>query len=116
MLVMMQWLSMTASQDLKHIGVPDANKLLLEYGLGGAAKDLEIGRAAAEAHKDSIRELIDVKLGPAQLNILCLSLGGGSGAGSCETLVEVLTETGKPLVVITVLPMDTKILKPKIMR
>ena len=39
---------------------------------------------------------------------MCLSLGGGSGAGSCETLVDLLSETGKPLVVITVLPMDTE--------
>ena len=27
------------------------NKLLMEYGLGGAAKEIEIGRAAAEAHR-----------------------------------------------------------------
>lgn len=98
----------TANQDLKHIDLPDSNKLFLQYGLGGAAKDLEIGKAAAEAHRGEIAELIDMKLSDAQLNILCLSLGGGSGAGSCETLVDILSETGKPLVVITVLPMETE--------
>ena len=47
-------------------------------------------------------------MGSAQVHVLCLSLGGGSGAGSCETLVDLLADTGKPLVVITVLPMDTE--------
>src|SRR5271170_7623203 len=36
----------TAQQDLKFIDIPESNKLLLEHGLGGAAKDLEIGKAA----------------------------------------------------------------------
>jgi cell division GTPase FtsZ len=98
----------TAMQDLKFIDIPDSNKLLLEYGLGGAAKEIEIGRAAAEAHRGSILDLVNDKLANSQVNLLCLSLGGGSGAGSCETLVDLLSELGKPLVVITVLPMDTE--------
>lgn len=98
----------TAIQDLKFIDIPDSNKLLLEYGLGGAAKEIEIGKAAAEAHRGEIEQLINEKLSDSQVNVLCLSLGGGSGAGSCETLVDVLSNTGKPLVVMTVLPMDTE--------
>lgn len=98
----------TAMQDLKYIDIPDSNKLLLEYGLGGAAKEMEIGKAAAEAHRGEINNLIADKLTHSQVNVLCLSLGGGSGAGSCETLVDILSSTGKPLVVITVLPMDTE--------
>lgn len=98
----------TAMQDLKHIELPDSNKLLLEYGLGGAAKEIEIGKAAAESHKGFIEDLVNSKLGHSQLNVLCLSLGGGSGAGSCETMVDILSATGKPLVVITVLPMDSE--------
>jgi cell division GTPase FtsZ len=98
----------TAMQDLKYIDVPDANKLLLEYGLGGAAKEIEIGKAAAEAHREEIIQLINDKIGNSQVNVLCLSLGGGSGAGSCETLVDILSEMGKPLVVMTILPMDTE--------
>lgn len=98
----------TALQDLKYIDVPDANKLLLQYGLGGAAKEIEIGKAAAESHREHIASLINEHLSSSQVNVLCLSLGGGSGAGSCETLVDILSETGKPLVVITVLPMDTE--------
>jgi len=98
----------TAMQDLKFINVPDSNKLLLQYGLGGAAKEMEIGRAAAESHRGEIMQLINDKLSDSQVNILCLSLGGGSGAGSCDTLVDLMSSLGKPLVVITVLPMDTE--------
>lgn len=98
----------TAMQDLKFIDIPDSNKLLLEFGLGGAAKEIEIGKAAAEAHRGEITQLLNEKLSDAQVNVLCLSLGGGSGAGSCETLVDLMSELGKPLVVMTVLPMDTE--------
>lgn len=98
----------TAMQDLKFIDVPDSNKLLLEYGLGGAAKETEIGKAAAEQHRGEIQQLIANKLANVQVNVLCLSLGGGSGAGSCDTLVDLLSATGKPLVVMTILPMDTE--------
>jgi len=98
----------TATQDLKFIDVPENNKLHLEFGLGGAAKELEIGKAAAEQHRDAIVQLVETKLPDSQINLLCLSLGGGSGAGSCETLVDILSSTGKPLCVITVLPMATE--------
>jgi cell division GTPase FtsZ len=98
----------TAMQDLKFIDIPDSNKLLLEYGVGGASKELSIGAAAAETHRGEISQLVSDKLSNSQVNVLCLSLGGGSGAGSCETLVDLLSETGKPLVVMTVLPMDTE--------
>jgi cell division GTPase FtsZ len=97
----------TAPQDLKFVEVPEENKFLLNYGMGGAAKDLEIGRAAAEENKEELSKFL-TKLDNVQVNLLCLSLGGGSGAGSCETLVELLSGTGKPLTVICVLPMQTE--------
>lgn len=98
----------TANQDLALLDLPESNKLLLKYGLGGAAKELEIGRLAAENYRDEILNMIDDKLANAEAFILCLSLGGGSGAGSCETLVSILTSIGKPVIVISVLPMDTE--------
>ena len=91
----------TAMQDLKHIDIPDSNKLLLEYGLGGAAKEVEIGKAAAESHRGEILQLVNDKLAGSQVNVLCLSLGGGSGAGSCETLVDLLSDIGKTLVAVS---------------
>ena len=97
----------TAPQDLEPIDIPEGNKYLLEYGIGGAAKDVQIGSAAAEQHRDGIRALIDKHLSEAQVFVLCFSLGGGSGAGSLETMVDILSGTGKPIVIITVLPMST---------
>lgn len=98
----------TAPQDLEHIKIPDSNKYLLEYSLGGAAKDLEIGREAAEQHKEEIYSLVAEKLEDAQVFILCTSLGGGSGAGSLPVMIDVLTTLGKPIVVMAVLPMSSE--------
>jgi cell division GTPase FtsZ len=103
----------TAMQDLKFIDIPDSNKLLLEHGVGGASKELESGKVAAENHRGEILQLVNEKLTSSQVNLLCFSLGGGSGAGSCETLVDVMSSLGKPLVVITVLPMDTEDVQTK---
>lgn len=96
----------TASVDLKSINIPDTNKLLLDFSIGGASRDLQIGLDAAEANRDKLVELVNSKLGDSQANILCTSLGGGSGSGSVPTLVSVLAEQGKPIVVIAVLPAD----------
>lgn len=105
----------TAAQDLKFVKLPDTNKLLLEAesGIGGAARELSIGEHAAQSHQDEIMELVHDKLGGCQVHLLCLSLGGGSGAGSCETLVDLLSSTGKPLMVLAVLPMHSEDVKLK---
>lgn len=97
----------TAQQDLEYIEMPDQNKLLLEYGLGGAGKELDIGFAAADAYRESINDLVRKRIGDAQLLLFCTSLGGGSGAGSAEVIVDILALLGKPIVVMTVLPMST---------
>jgi cell division GTPase FtsZ len=98
----------TAKQDLKFLDLPDTNKLLINDGIDGAAKELSIGRAAAESHRAEIETLINNKLGESQVHILCLALGGGSGAGSCEVMVDLLLQTGKPLIVMCILPMDSE--------
>ena len=97
----------TAKQDLSYINIPDDCKFLINYGLGGAAKDLSIGRDAAESVREELQEFFDSKISESEVNILCLSLGGGSGAGSCETMVDLLSQTGKPLIVMAALPMNT---------
>lgn len=95
----------TAMQDLEHINLPEDNKLFLEYGLGGASKELGIGQEAAETHRAKINELIHEKLGESQVFIFSTSLGGGSGAGSVETIIDILASYGAPVVVLTVLPL-----------
>jgi cell division GTPase FtsZ len=94
----------TAPQDLEDIKVPEQNKLLLDFGLGGAAKDLSIGYDAADAYRAAINQLVQTKLSDAQVFVFCTSLGGGSGAGSVEIIVDILAQIGKPVVVLTVLP------------
>ena len=102
----------TAQQDLEYIEIPEENKVLLEYGLGGASKDPQIGHEAAQMHKDLIKSTIKNRLDNAQVFVFCTSLGGGSGSGSIPTMIDVLSEigdeTGTPLVVITVLPMTNE--------
>lgn len=95
----------TATQDLAHIQVPEENKLLLKYGAGGAAKNMEIGREAAASHQDEIQALLADKLADADVFVLCFSLGGGSGAGSSEVILQCMATLGKPIVCICVLPM-----------
>jgi len=97
----------TAPQDLEGIDLPEDKKYLLEFGIGGAAKDVQIGHDAAEAHRDGINALVQKELDDAQVFVLCFSLGGGSGAGSFETMVDILSSTGRPIVIVTVLPMST---------
>lgn len=94
----------TAQQDLKNIELPEKNKLLLQHGLGGAGKELDIGHAAAESHVEEINTLVNAELGNCQLLVFCTSLGGGSGAGSSEVVVDILSQMECPVVVITVLP------------
>lgn len=97
----------TASQDLEFIKLPEDHKILLQYGLGGTSKDPELGKAAANAHRELIYEVINDKLDDVQVLLFCTSLGGGSGAGSSEVMLEIMSATGKPIVVITVLPLST---------
>lgn len=94
----------TAPQDLENIKIPEQQKLLLDFGLGGAAKDLSIGHDAADAYRAAINQLIQRHLGDAEMFIFCTSLGGGSGAGSVPVVVDILAQIGKPVAVLTVLP------------
>lgn len=98
----------TALQDLKTLDLDDSCKLLLEYGLGGSAKDRSIGLAASQMNATAIEELVNDKLQTSQVNILAISLGGGSGSGSCETIIEILSNVNKPIIVVAILPMDSE--------
>ena len=103
----------TATQDLAHIRLPEENKLFTDVSLQGAAKDLTRGEAAAQQYRDKIQELIYDKLSSAQVLILCSSSGGGSGAGSLPTLIDICNSTGKPIVLISILPMVSEDSKTK---
>lgn len=98
----------TAATDLEPIKIPDDNKYLFDYGLGGAGKDRTVGHQAAEVNKDMVRSAVLDKLDDCHVFVFCTSLGGGSGSGSIDTMIDVLTSLGKPVVVITVLPMTNE--------
>lgn len=103
----------TAETDLKSIEIPDSNKLLLNGTSGGAGKDRAIGASVAEANRGEILDMVNNRLKDAPMFVLCSSLGGGSGSGSLDTLISVLSEVGKPIVCYVVLPLDSEDLKTK---
>jgi cell division GTPase FtsZ len=98
----------TAMQDLKHIKIPERQKLFLDYALGGAAKDLETGKAAAEEYQDVILKTLESNFENDDVVMLCVSGGGGTGSGSAETMVNLISKLGKPLSVIYVLPLSSE--------
>ena len=63
----------TANQDLTGIKLPEANKLNFSGFLQGAAKELTLGHAAAEAHREKIFEMVSEKLADSQILLLATS-------------------------------------------
>jgi cell division GTPase FtsZ len=98
----------TAMQDLKHINIPESQKLFLDYALGGAAKDLETGQAAAEEYSDQIAKHLEDNFESCEILMLATSGGGGSGSGSAETMVNIMSQFGKPISVLFVLPLSSE--------
>lgn len=98
----------TALQDLKFIQVPERKKLFLEYGLGGAGKDLAIGEGAINEHKDTIVRFLETEVvADNDMLFLAISGGGGTGSGSVEPLLGILKGFDRPVGVVYVLPMNT---------
>lgn len=98
----------TALQDLKHIHIPEKQKLFLDYALGGAAKDLDTGRAAAEQYAEEVAQHIQNNLQDCDILLLAAAGGGGTGAGSAETMVNIMSQLGTPMVVLYVLPLSSE--------
>ena len=96
----------TARQDLELLELPADCKLHMNYsiGAGGSGKNLEVGRAAIEDSLPAVKSFIAEKLHDVDVYVAAFSLGGGSGAGSAEVLIDTLNEFGKPVVCICALP------------
>lgn len=103
----------TATQDLVHIQVPEDNKLFMDIGIQGAAKDMTRGEQAAEMYKEKITELVYDKLGSAEMFIVCSSTSGGSGAGALPVVIDAIQAAGKPVIVLGVLPMASDDVRSK---
>jgi len=99
----------TATQDLEFIELPENRKLFLPYALGGAGKELDNGRAAIEQNADAVTSKMGEIFGDDQeVFILAVSGGGGTGSGGAEAMVSLMSQMGKPVCVIYVLPMDSE--------
>jgi cell division GTPase FtsZ len=98
----------TAMQDLKPIQIPERQKLFLDYALGGSAKDLDTGAAAAEEYSEQILGMVQDNFADSEVLMLVTSGGGGTGSGSAETMVSILSQMDKPLTVVYVLPLASE--------
>lgn len=96
----------TARQDLELLSLPADNKFHMNYsiGPGGSGKNIEVGRAALEDSLGDVRVFMAEKLQDVDLYLATFSLGGGSGSGSAELLIELLNELGKPVICICAVP------------
>lgn len=98
----------TAMQDLKLVEVPDRFKIFLDSTLGGSAKDIGLGREAAEEYRDAISDMINENLGNCDVIMVIAAGGGGTGSGSIPVLCDIASKLGKPVVVKYVLPMASE--------
>lgn len=81
----------TAQHDLDGLkSIPEEQKLLFNTGtVGGAGKDIKKGKEVAEKHSQEILEKLQKIFGKVDRILVCASAGGGTGSGSCLTLVDV---------------------------
>lgn len=86
----------TASQDLAHIGLPEANKMC--FGDGGAGKDpAKAGKLIVE-RKEDVLDFMRRSFGPGfDRIVVCAGAGGGTGAGTAVHLVDTAIELQKAL-------------------
>lgn len=98
----------TARQDLDLLDIPDTQKIFLEAGIEGAAKDQSVGRDVAEVYRDTIASSVKRQLSNCRAFIVCTSLGGGTGSGSLPVIIDILNETNKPVLVLVLLPMTSE--------
>lgn len=81
----------TTDQDMTGLTVP--NKLVIGNNRGGAGKDPEQGRAAAEESFEDIMDLLMRSWGEhVDQMFVCVGGGGGSGTGSWPVIVRALKE------------------------
>ena len=80
----------TALHDLHHINVPDSQKLHIGDKQSGAGKNMEMGKLAAENHKQELyNKMLEVFGTNVDRIFVTVGAGGGTGGGSCETVINV---------------------------
>ena len=95
----------TAQVDLQYIRLPEDRKLAMSYGIGGAGKDINLGAEAFAKYENDVKALLDKTFGDnVDFLVACIGGGGGTGSGSAEGLVKLLSTYGLPVGVIFTLP------------
>lgn len=80
----------TTGQDLAAINIPEANKLVMDIGSGGAGKDPTKGETAAKKYYEDIYDLMRRCFGKKfDRIIVCIGAGGGTGSGSSNILIDI---------------------------
>jgi cell division GTPase FtsZ len=107
----------TSDEDLDGLSLPKDNQL--DLGGGGAGKDPEIARGAADGRDEDIYDLYKRTLGTEiDYALVCIGAGGGTGAGGYKKCLEVLRryldENNRPIRVgiVVALPRDSEGQKP----
>jgi cell division GTPase FtsZ len=88
----------TTDQDLKGINIPDENKFIMDVGEGGAGKDPAKGKNAAETYYEDLYDLMRRCFGKNFDRIfVCAGSGGGTGTGSCDTIIKIAHDIAENL-------------------
>jgi len=77
----------TAKHDLHHIDVPEDQKFHMAIDTAGAGKNMDTGSGAAKQHEQEIYNSMLKIFGKTDRILVTVGAGGGTGGGSCETLV-----------------------------
>lgn len=98
----------TAKQDLAFVELPESHKLFMDYALGGAGKDMNVGSSAIEAYKTEVMALVRKCLSDAETIVVCVGGGGGTGSGGAEYLIKLVSGMGVPVMVLYTLPQESE--------
>lgn len=86
----------TTGQDLAAINIPEANKLVMDVGTGGAGKDPIKGEGAAKKYYEDIYDLMRRCFGKKfDRIIVCIGAGGGTGSGSSNIIIDIAHDIAK---------------------
>jgi len=79
----------TSLHDLQHVALPEEQKLHMDNDKSGAGKNMQNGTAAAKEYTQQVYDLMLKTFGKTERIYVTVGAGGGTGGGSCTTLVDV---------------------------
>ncbi len=99
----------TAKADITDLKIHESKKLILNFGIEGAGKDIEIGEKIFSENKKKIEEFIKSNL-PSEVDFIFIVVGGGggSGTGCLSILIEICKSLSLPLGVLYTFPLDSE--------